>query len=105
MPPCCRASSRCRLKSSRCELCTRVDSSSLSMRALRRPIISKPLVATARLSFTVSGDQGNALDNPEAGVDEFVFGDNVINNANAERFLGVDVVARQGIPERACSRR
>src|SRR5712692_8403368 len=46
------------------------------------------------------GDQGNALDNPEASVDEFVFGDNVINDANAERFLGVDVVARQGIAER-----
>src|SRR5712691_5461958 len=45
------------------------------------------------------GDQGNALDNPEAGVDEFVFGDNVINDANAERFLGVvSHVARQGVP-------
>src|SRR5215475_5604623 len=45
-------------------------------------------------------DQSDALDNPKAGVEEGVFGDNIIDDANAERFLGIDMVARQGIPER-----
>ena len=53
--------------------CTRADSSSLSIRALRRPIISIPR-RLRQVELPSPGDQGNALDDPEANIDEFVPG-------------------------------
>ena len=67
---------------------------------MSRPIISKPIVATCEVDLDgLRGDEGDALADVEALFQQVVVRHDLVDEADSQGFLGVDVVAGEGVAE------